>query len=293
MNKTSEIKKQVISPWIKESIYGISLLIIGGVVGAVIQNAISNGLSGLDFTILVLISAEVVILIYIREHLDKENKFSLSVHDALHNIENRLGLEVIYQETSTLNKLGKDAVDYVSKVMETAQEEILILDTNDTKVKRDDYYLDQDLRSKYFDLLLEKVERQSAKGIPFTYKRICQFIQSSSTFREIEDPIFLEHCRKMINLGQTSGYRVYLKKAVVSYPMTFKMVDRKYLILHINGMKHEGKRFLPYLKGEIIIHDPQQELISVFLRAWDQVENATETTSASARDLSEGKRTQK
>ena len=170
--------------------------------------------------------------------------------------------------------------------MVNAQSEILILDYNDIQVKRDDYSINEKLREEYFDQLLRKVEEQTNKGTPFIYKRICQFNPPTNSFQILDDPIFINHCLKMTTSESNKGHRVYLKRTAVFYPMTFKIIDRKYLILHITGVNRQGKKLLPFLKGELIIYDPQQELIDVFLKAWEHVENAPETVSVGKKDIS-------
>jgi hypothetical protein len=63
MAETNLSNKPALKPWIKESVYGVSLLIIGGIVGALIQNAMNIGISTLDILVLVIILVEVVILL--------------------------------------------------------------------------------------------------------------------------------------------------------------------------------------------------------------------------------------
>jgi hypothetical protein len=152
-------------------------------------------------------------------------------------------------------------------------------------MKRYDFAIKEDLRIKHYDALLKQVVDQSVRNTQFIYKRICQFNPPESTFQDIDDQVFIKHCRAMLAIKESEGKRVYLKRTALAYPLTFLIVDRSHIVLHITGVRRVNNRSESYLKGEIIIHDPQQELIEVFLAEWELLDNANSTIAIDSKEL--------
>ena len=253
--------------WWLQGLYSIILLVIGTLLGVFFQEFIKNGFNLTLILLAVPLIAQIIFMFYIRHHLTQDKEEINDIYKVLRELEGRLGLEVEYQSIGTLNKESLEEGDKVIELITKAEKEILVLDYNDLAIKRYDYSIKEDLRIRHYDTLLKQVEEQSIKNTQFIYKRICQFNPPESTFNDIDDPVFVKHCRAMLAIKDSQGKRVYLKRTALAYPLTFLMVDRKHIVLHITGVRRLNNRAESYLKGEIIIHDPQQELIEVFWRS--------------------------
>jgi len=278
-NSRSDIPRRRRS-WIIQATGSVVLLVVGAVVGALIDNYIKGDLANdTDLIVAIFFLGLVVIVAYVSSHLTHEENEEREVLDVLSRLESRLGLRVQYQETSLLNKQkqGEVAIDRVRELISKANEEVLILDFNDRSMPRYDYALEQELRIEHYKSLMARVEYHALRGTPFVYKRICQLNPNNMTLKDINDPIFLDHCQKMLVARQQNEHRVYLQKTGVVYPFTFVVIDKIYLIIHLIGVKPVESHLESYLKGEIIIYDPQRELVEVFLNAWENVEHDVRT----------------
>ncbi len=268
------------SGWILQAAGGVTIGIIGAVVGAVIDNYVKGGFTNnTDLVVTVFFLGLIIVLAYVSYHLSHEEQEEGEVLKVLDRLERRLGLRVQYQETNLLNKQnqGETAVDKVRELISNANEEILILDFNDSSMPRYDYALEQDLRIEHYKSLMERVKHHALRHTSFVYKRICQLNPNNMTLKDTNDSVFLRHCQDMIVARQQNDHRVYLQKTGIVYPFTFVVIDKVYLILHLVGVKQVGTHLESYLKGEIIIYDPQRELVEVFLNAWENVENDIRT----------------
>ena len=116
-------------------------------------------------------------------------------------------------------------------------------------------------------------------------KRIIQFPHVDGTFRSLGDNVYVDHCKKMVLFNREKGLRSYVKRTLITFPICFMIIDRQYLVISIDEIRHVENTSARHFKGEIIICDPQQELISVFLSEWEKIENSPYTKTISIEEF--------
>jgi hypothetical protein len=260
--------------------------VVGTIAGAYLQEAI-RGFAPTHVVLFVVLILQFIWICHLQSHKKSDIKAIRGIHDSIKNLGGKIGLEVYYQEIENLNKKESIDQDRLAQVIKESQQEILILDLNDTEKKRDDTSVNAKLQSDYFEMILQHSISKASGEKPFIYERICQFSPETAKFSDMNFPAYTDHCYKMASKREEEKHiGIYLRKTKVHYPMTFKIIDRKYLVLHITGMDYSEKdKVRSRLLGEIIIHDPENLLISVFLKAWDVVKNSVETSIVSSSDV--------
>jgi hypothetical protein len=262
------------------------VFVIGTFLGAYMQESIKN-FQPTHVVLLAILTAQLVWIHYLQLHKKSDIKTIREIHDSIKNLEEKIGLEVYYQDIESLNKEKSLDQDKLAQVIRGSQREILILDLNDTEKKRDDAAVNGKLQSDYFNMILQHSISKSSGGKPFIYERICQFSPAEARFSDMGSLAYTNHCHQMaIQREKEENIGIYLRKTRVRYPMTFKIIDREYLVLHITDMEYleEGKVHSRLL-GEIIIHDPEKLLIDVFLKTWDVVKNSVGTSIVSSSEV--------
>ena len=81
----------------------------------------------------------------------------------------------------------------------------------------------------------------------------------------------------MALFNREKGLISYVKRTLITFPICFIIIDRQYLVISVDEIRHDESTSEQHLKGEIIICDPQQELKSVFLSEWEKIENSPYT----------------
>ncbi len=271
------------TPWGSEAIYVIILLLGGSVAGVFVNDFFKSELTLTFLILFILVLAQIGTLIYVRRHLSQDSSEVSGITSTLQRLEEHIGVEVKYQEPSDLN--NSSGIDYVRDLISKAEEEILVLDYNDQSMPRYDYSLGTDIRVKHYEALINRANEQTSRGIAFVYKRICQFNPPEMAFKDMSDEVFVKHCKLMCELQHNEEKRVFLKRTIVAYPLTFILVDRSNLVLHVVAVKRVSNQLQSYLRGEIIINGPQ-ELVNVFVREWEQIENSHYTVAVSPDEFS-------
>jgi hypothetical protein len=259
-----------------ETAFGIGSFLLGGIIGAITEHELSSGISAAYFAVLVLAVALFAIIVMVLSFAKEQDVRDRDVLSALVSIEKRLGLKVSYQQLKDIADGTRD--DILPPLVREANFEILEVnrsDVHEPEVNPD--LAVPDLRQKYFDSILKRVETQWAKTGAFTYKRIIQFPQTTGRIRSLGDRIYVDHCKRMVILQQSKGIHCYVKRTLMAFPTSFLIVDRQYLVLALDSICHREGTSQEHQKSEIIISDPQQELVRVFLQEWDKIENSQHT----------------
>lgn len=270
-----------------ETVFAISTFLLGGVIGAIVENQLNGGINAAYLAILVLAIALFSVTLMTKSSLASQETHDINTLSAIQDVANRLGLKVSYQELKKIGVRPEDQEDILAKLMREADHEILEVGRSEVHNSKENPDLaPSDVRQAYYDSILKRVESQVAKGISFTYKRICQFPQSGGSFRSLKDEIFINHCQQMILLNNAhKNTQVYVKRTRLVFPISFLIIDRLYLIISVDAFRHYGNTNERYMKGEIHVYDPQQELIKVFLHEWERIENAPDTQTLTEGDF--------
>lgn len=266
---------------VTEIIFGIGSFFLGGIIGAIIENELTSGFNAAYFAVLILaITLFTVTVIALSASKDQVAHNRKLLH-SFAGIEKRLGLKVSYQELKDIGKKNADHDDLLARLMREANYEILEVSRSEVHQPKINPDLPpSEIRLEYYDSIIKRVETQSAKGIDFVYKRIIQFPQANGTFCSLSDNTYVDHCKKMVILQQSKGVRAYVKRTLVISPTSFLIIDRQNLIITLDAIRHLDGVSEQHQKAELIIYDPQQELIQVFLREWDRIENSPYTQTA-------------
>ncbi len=263
-------------------VFAIGSFLLGSIIGALTENQLNSGVNPAYLAILVLSIALFTIIVIVKTSISEQMEREQNTITAIQNIEKRFGLKVTYQELKKVGQGAGDEDDKLATLMRNANFEILEIGLSDVHDHKDNPDLAvSEIRQRYYDSIIERVETQISKGAKFTYKRICQFPRSGRTLRTLKDTIFVEHCKKMVSLNHNKGIQSYVKRSRVSLPIAFIIIDRQHLVVSIDTFRYKGGNNERFMKGELIISDPQQELISVFMNEFDTVENSPNTHTVS------------
>jgi len=263
-----------------EIVFGTGSFLLGGIIGAIIENELNSGFNAAYFVVLILAIALFTVMVIALSTSKNQVAHSHEVLNSLAGIEKRLGLKVSYQELKDIAQKKPDHDDFLERLMRGANFEILEVSRSEVhqpKVNPD--LPPQVMRQEYYDSIINRVETQAAKGIDFLYKRIIQFPYVDGAISSLSDNIYVDHCKKMVMLQRSKGIRAYVKRTLVSFPTSFLIIDRQNLIITLDAIRHVNGNEEQYQKAELLIYDPQQELIQIFLREWDRIENSPYTQS--------------
>jgi hypothetical protein len=269
-----------------QTLISVGSFLLGGVIGAIVQNQLDSGINAAYLVVLVLTITLFIIITMMASSLTDQQISNRDVQSSIQDITNRLGLKVLYQELKKIGKGPDSPEDLLAKLMREAHTEILDVgrgDVHESKVNPD--LAPSDVRQAYYDSIIKRVEQQAERGVNFVYKRICQFPQAGGSFRSLSDDIFVNHCKQMILLNNSKNIEAYVKRTRLMFPIAFIIIDRQYLIISVDAFHHKGNTNERYMKGEIVIYDPQQELIKVFLNEWNRIENAPHTQTVTIDDF--------
>ena len=186
----------------------------------------------------------------------------------------QFGLQVERLFLSEVNAFKSLEEDPSAQLIYSATEEVCVLDLLDESGSMSDDHV-----KKFYAELIRKA---SESGPSFTYKRIVQVEDPSSSLAEGKDAIFTQHCRSMLELRATKHHRASLRVTKLRFPFKFMMMDRSRLVLQLQEYNDNGSfRVL----GEVLISDPQSSLISFFAEIWDQIDDDPQTRTVTLNDL--------
>jgi hypothetical protein len=191
----------------------------------------------------------------------------------------QIGFQVEYQLVRDLNKRQTIEGDIVIRAILGAKSEILILDHLSRSGKRPDSSIRPDLMEAHLRLLADHVR----KGGPMlSYKRLCQVGDVTTPFRGVADQAFVDHCREMYQIRQDVGARVTLRVTRRRCPYKFMIIDHRVMILSLHSLTPDDE---PESWCEILITDPQQDLVRIFLEIWDTMDADAVTRNVSQEEI--------
>jgi len=167
---------------IAQIVFGISSFVIGGLLGAIIQNQIDAGINPLYLIVFVLAISIFAIIFLVFSFLSDEIRRDERLVDSITLLQEQIGLKVYYQELHEVHRKGANQEDILARIMKEAENEVLELghsEVHDRPVNPD--LAPSAVRQIYYDSILQRVEKQSDKGVPFVYKRIIQFPEENSS----------------------------------------------------------------------------------------------------------------
>jgi len=270
-----KILKEIIQLEFAEIFYGVGSLLIGGLIGAIIENQLSSGVDPKYLAVLGLGIILAVILIIVFSYWKRQDEHNSNIIEILKTVKNAVGIDVEYQNLKSLG--SKDIIDRAKYIMSSAEIEILEITLIDPFLYDINPDLpSQDLRRNYYQSIVNHLHERKSQNNTIVYKRICQFPKEMN-FDTLRDKIFIAHCKDLAELNRKSGYQCYLKKTLISSPISYSIIDRKYLILSVDEFRQKGEIIVRIPKGELIIYDPQRQIIDVFLSEWRRIENSHHT----------------
>jgi hypothetical protein len=191
----------------------------------------------------------------------------------------QVGFQVEYQLVRDLNKRQTIEGDIVVKAILGAKSEIFILDHLSRSGRRPDSSIRPDLMEAHLRVLADHVR----KGGPMiSYKRLCQVEDVSAPFRGVADQAFVDHCREMYQMREEVGARVTLRVTRRRCPYKFMIIDHRVMILSLHSLTRDDE---PESWCEILITDPQQDLVRIFLEIWDHMEDDAVTRNVSRAEI--------
>ena len=122
-------------------------------------------------------------------------------------------------------------------------------------------------RRKYFDLLLRKI--QSSEPHRFRFRRIIQ-VPRDRDIADLRDPLLLEHCKHLVEIGAKQPEFVSLKQSHPFVPATFAIIDRRYMIWVVDALDPDDNEY--YTESLFIFDDPQGDMIHEFVRLFDRID---------------------
>jgi len=208
-----------------------------------------------------------------------------SLLESIETLRRQVGLHVAIQLLQQVNELKSAQEDLVIQAVEQAKSEILVLDLLSSSGVRPDIEMRKDLMVNHLDTILRRV-RESVPGI--SYRRICQVdgVDSKNVlpFAGVQDNAFIEHCVQMCHM-RAAGKEVVLRVTRKTYPYKFVIIDQETLVLQLHHLEDDKKGEEQRIWCELIIADPKQELMPVFLRMWRSIEDDPETRTISLQQL--------
>ncbi len=272
----------------REIAVGLGTLIIGAIIGVIIEDGINRGFSNSALALLVLCVALFAGTAIWAASAKEQSQRMGTVAQSLRDVEKRLGLQVTLQELRVIGDPGVHQEDHLLSLVKEAEFEILEVNRSaaheppqNPEIRREAIKL----RKEYYETILKRVAVQGAKKGSFTYKRIEQFDTEQGRLSSLQDAVYVDHLRRMMELQRDTRLNIYVKKALLAFPISFMMLDREYLVITFDGVSHVNGEIRFFQKSELIIKDPQRELINVFLREWDRIENSPTTRTANFTDF--------
>jgi len=219
-----------------------------------------------------------------RKSIGEQNKelqvFSGNLQRSMKSLEAQFGMRVERLLLAKLNAM--DPVDEVAseQMIYSVQRQLYVLDILSEDGRWPDEATNQDRVSQYFTALVRRIRDSSS---PLIYKRIFQVPDPASRLPEIGNENLVVHCREVLALHRERLHRVSMKVARRRFPFKMILIDDHSLIVQLQEYDSTGKAF--HLWGDLLISDPQRELISIFREIWDQIDGDDESRSLTESDL--------
>jgi hypothetical protein len=286
-----------IGTWSKR-LLALTGFVAGTVFGAVLQEALSTELRLLEGAIAILCLAVVGLTallgemertaklshVDIVEHLGEVERIT---RDSLETFGKYFNLRVRCQMIRDTNNYHSPDQDLVVEAFRRAREEILVLDHLTDEGVRPDV----DMNPQVMKWHLDTIESRAREGV--VYRRYCQVANTERPFHNVHarafegretENVFADHCISMSDM-RSAAADVILKVSPNVYPYKFLIIDKSILILQLQEVDQaESDHDDPRTLCELIIDDPQRQLIDHFMKMWDKVENHPKTRAITASD---------
>jgi hypothetical protein len=196
------------------------------------------------------------------------------------SLASQFGLRVERLLLADVNAMASLDEDQSAQLILSAQEELCILDILSDEGRWPDEAMDEQHAADYFGELMKHIRESSP---PVSYKRIVQVVDPKSSLLGAKNARFIEHCYAMLELRRLRGRRVSLRVARRRFPFKFMLIDRSRLVLQLQ--EYDGGSAALKIWGEILISDPNRDLIAIFREIWEQVDDDAETRTVTEVDL--------
>jgi len=170
-------------------------------------------------------------------------------------LDKRIGLKVFYID----HKRGRARLfRELRRHIERAQESISIVNTADGEVSSPE--LDPKVlieRRRYYQAILKRVS-----GHDLYYERIIQAKNDDNLQAMLRSEEYASHFHGMLDLAEKPDPRVGLIKVPATRPMTFTIIDQRWLLLQIDQRATDGGA---HMHSIMIFDDPQQLVLRHFI----------------------------
>ncbi len=260
----------------------------GAVFGAIVQDLVNSDMRLLDAAVGVLCLA-ILALVTVLSEVSKASRTShADVIDRLEAFGRYFNLRVRCQMLKDANNYHSPDQDLVVQAFRAAKREILVLDHLTDEGVRPDI----DMNPAVMKWHLDTIEARAREGV--AYRRYCQVTDTSKPFHHIRarattsggnEHVFADHCIAMCEMRSAAQGSVILKVAPHIYPYKFVIIDRSVLVLQLHEVDSGGSDpDDPRTLCELVVDDPQRQLIDHFTSMWQKVDNHPHTRAITASD---------
>jgi hypothetical protein len=257
----------------------------GAVFGAVIQNILSDDVRVLETAVGVLCLAVLGATAVVGEMSNSAESASQELKATLEAFSKHISLQVRGQMVRDTNKYHSPDQDLVVRAFRNAKSEILVLDQLTDEGVRPDIDLNSAVMKWHLDTIIERAKA----GV--SYKRYCQVSDPSRPFHQLRqraavrndgEHVFANHCIAMCDMRSATG-NVVLKVAPNIYPYKFVIIDQAVLVLQLHEVDQADPDLdEPRTLCELVIDDPERQLIEYFYSMWQKVDDHPKTHAITA-----------
>lgn len=187
----------------------------------------------------------------------------------------KLNLSTTFSIVPIIENGDEKGLRKTRELITKASQEILILDynpvENDTgKLRHNLYNRTSEERVKYYSAILDKVSSKAGK---FRYRRILQIPKGKKLENVFsDDPVFREHCEKLVTMGDKQPEIASLKVCSPVYEGTFIIIDRKYVTFNLDIIDPDNNC---YTDGDyFFFDDPSGKIAKRFLQFFERADTS-------------------
>lgn len=239
---------------IKSLAFSLVTFIAGAIIATLAQDAIKDHiLISEAATLGVLVICMVALGLMINAATRSLEKVTKDLSFWTSSLDERIGLNVRYIESQKGQAI---LFRELRKVVEQAEKTIIMVNTflpERNFPEADEESMKQ--RRLYYDSIIKRIE----EGV--RYERLIQ-VESEEVLQHIlTDYEYLRHFHKVLDLKEAKRSRAGLIKAPPVRPLTFALIDDRWLVLQMNERYESGRI---HMHGMFIIEDPQQTISRYF-----------------------------
>lgn len=259
-------KKNILS----QLVPGIVPFVVGAIAAAIVQDALKESVLQSERALLLVLMLCLLSLAFtLRKVLGKLNSRTNSLEGViergtnqvlvrLEGLDGQLGLKVRYIER---NKGQANLFIELRRIMEQATKSIIAVNTFLPERSLPKTDPENDLESTnerrlYFDSILKRATEGRV-----LYKRLVQ-VEQEHTFQEMmRDYEYGRHFRQALDVRESNKHLVSLIKARPRRPITFVLVDDRWLMVQMDERFPYGQI---HMHGFLMFDDPQQIIVRYF-----------------------------